>query len=44
MRDRTAQKPAAAVEDVDQTAKEETPKKKSTAKSQPKAKKKTSRK
>jgi large subunit ribosomal protein L15 len=44
MRDRAAEKPAAAAQDVDQTAKEETPKKKSIAKSQPKAKKKTSRK
>ena len=42
MRDRAAEKPAAA--DVDQMAKEEMPKKKSAAKSQPKAKKKTSRK
>lgn len=42
MRDRAAEKPTAA-EDVDQTAKEEAPKKKSTAKSQ-KAKKKSSRK
>lgn len=44
MRDRAAEKPAAAAQDVDQTAKEETPKKRSAAKSQPKAKKKTSRK
>ena len=43
MRDRAPERPAAA-EDVDQAAKEETPKKRSTAKSQPKAKKKSSRK
>jgi L-asparaginase/Glu-tRNA(Gln) amidotransferase subunit D len=45
MRDRTAQKPAAGAEDVDQTAKESEeakPKKRSTSAS--KAKKKTSRK
>ena len=43
MRDRAAEKLATTGEDVDQAAKEETPKKKSTAKA-PKAKKKTSRK
>ena len=42
MRDRAAEKPAAAAENVDQAAKEET--KRSTSKSKPKAKKKTSRK
>jgi large subunit ribosomal protein L15 len=44
MRDRTAEKPAARAVDVDQTAKEETPKKRSSSKSRPSAKKKTSRK
>ena len=44
MRDRAAEKPAAAEEVADQAAKDETPKRKSTAKSQPKAKKKSSRK
>src|SRR4030095_15652004 len=44
MRDRAAEKPAAAGEDVDPAAKEETAKRKSTAKSPPKAKKKSSRK
>ena len=43
MRDRASEKPAAA-EDVDQTAKEATPKKRSTSKSRPSAKKKTSKK
>jgi large subunit ribosomal protein L15 len=42
MRDRAAEKPPAV--DIDQAAKEETPRKRSTSKSQPKAKKKTSRK
>ena len=46
MRDRAAEKPAAGAEDVDQTVKsdEAKPKTRSTSKSQPKAKKKTSRK
>jgi large subunit ribosomal protein L15 len=44
MRDRAAEKPTAAAEDVDQATKEETPKKRSTTKSQSKAKKKSSRK
>ena len=47
MREPAARKPAAGTEDVDQTAEESgeaTPKKKSTSKSQPKAKKKTSKK
>ena len=47
MREPAARKPAVGADDVDQTAKEsgeEAPKKKSTSKSQPKAKKKTSKK
>lgn len=44
MRDRAAEKPAASAEGADQSAKEETPKKRSTSKLQPKAKKKSSRK
>ena len=41
MRDRAAEKPTGAAEDVDQTAKEATPKKGSTAKARAKAKKRT---
>jgi len=44
VRDRAAEKPAGGAVDVDQAAKEETPRKTSTSKSRPKAKKKTSRK
>lgn len=44
MRDRAAEKPASGGADVDQTAKEETSKKRSTSKSRPSAKKKTSKK
>ncbi len=44
MRDRSAERSAAGAEDVDQTAKEETSKTRSTSKSKPSAKKKTSRK
>jgi large subunit ribosomal protein L15 len=44
MRDRRATRPAASAEEVDQTAKEEAPKKRSTTKSQSKAKKKSSQK
>jgi large subunit ribosomal protein L15 len=44
MRDRASEKRTAATEDVDQTAKEATPKKRSTSKSRPSAKKKTSKK
>src|SRR6267378_4499204 len=40
MRDRSAERSAAGAEDVDQTAKEETSKKRSTSKSKPSAKKK----
>jgi large subunit ribosomal protein L15 len=44
MRDRAGEKPALAAQDVDQTATEETPRKRATAAKAPKAKKKTPRK
>ncbi|HEY6071396.1 MAG TPA: uL15m family ribosomal protein, partial [Chthoniobacterales bacterium] len=44
MRDRAAEKPAAPADDVDQTATEGKSQKRSTSKSKPKAKKKSSRK